>query len=177
MAKFRALLVTKDGDRQSIAATELPDADLMEGNVSIAVEHSTVNYKGLEHCRDETKRSEALDQARRYRRDRALPCLAGRRRHYWPSHCGHRLGIVARRLCTSGQRIQPTVSQQVEWNNPPTGMRSRSSLNRATAASVCKTSALMPFLAKTSRVSGQTLSRSQIPLDSTTALAPCSINS
>ena len=45
MAKFRALLVTKDGDRQSIAATELADADLMEGNVSIAVEHSTVNYK------------------------------------------------------------------------------------------------------------------------------------
>jgi hypothetical protein len=45
MAKFRALLVTKDGDRQSIAATELTDADLMEGNVSIAVEHSTVNYK------------------------------------------------------------------------------------------------------------------------------------
>src|SRR6476646_4404723 len=42
---FRALLVTKDGDRQSIAATELTDADLMEGNVSIAVEHSTVNYK------------------------------------------------------------------------------------------------------------------------------------
>jgi hypothetical protein len=40
MAKFRALLVTKDGDRQSIAATELTDADLMEGNVSIAVEHS-----------------------------------------------------------------------------------------------------------------------------------------
>ena len=45
MAKFRALLVTKDGDRQSIAATELTDADLMEGNVTIAVEHSTVNYK------------------------------------------------------------------------------------------------------------------------------------
>ena len=45
MAKFRALPVTKDGDRQSIAATELTDADLVEGNVSIAVEHSTVNYK------------------------------------------------------------------------------------------------------------------------------------
>jgi hypothetical protein len=58
-----------------------------------------------------------------------------------------------------------------------TGMLSRSSLKRSTAASVCKTSTLMPFLAKTSRVLGQTLSRSQIPLDSTTALAPCSINS
>jgi hypothetical protein len=30
MAKFRALLVT--GDRQSIAVTELTDADLMEGD-------------------------------------------------------------------------------------------------------------------------------------------------
>jgi acrylyl-CoA reductase (NADPH) len=45
MAKFKALLVTKDGDRQSITATELTDADLMEGNVRIAVEHSTVKYK------------------------------------------------------------------------------------------------------------------------------------
>ena len=43
--KFRALLVTKDGDRQSVAATELTDADLMEGDVTVAVEHSTVNYK------------------------------------------------------------------------------------------------------------------------------------
>ena len=45
MAKFRALLVTKDCDRQSIAVTELTDADLMEGDVTVAVEHSTVNYK------------------------------------------------------------------------------------------------------------------------------------
>jgi acrylyl-CoA reductase (NADPH) len=42
---FRALLVTKDGDRQSAAVTELTDADLMEGDVTVAVEHSTVNYK------------------------------------------------------------------------------------------------------------------------------------
>ena len=42
---FRALLVTKDGDRQSVAITALTDADLMEGNVTVAVEHSTVNYK------------------------------------------------------------------------------------------------------------------------------------
>ena len=45
MAKFRALLVTKDGDRQSIAATELADADLIEGDVTVAVEYSTANYK------------------------------------------------------------------------------------------------------------------------------------
>ena len=43
--KFRALLVTKDGDRQSVAVTELTDADLMVGDVTVAVEHSTVNYK------------------------------------------------------------------------------------------------------------------------------------
>ena len=43
--KFRALLVTKDGDRQSAAVTELTDADLMAGDVTVAVEHSTVNYK------------------------------------------------------------------------------------------------------------------------------------
>ena len=43
--KFRALLVTKDGDRQSVLVTELMDADLMEGDVTVAVEHSTVNYK------------------------------------------------------------------------------------------------------------------------------------
>ena len=43
--KFRALLVTKDGDRQSAAVTELTDADLMEGDVTVVVEHSTVNSK------------------------------------------------------------------------------------------------------------------------------------
>src|SRR5436190_12633291 len=43
--KFRALLVTKDGDRQSAVVTELTDADLMNGDVTVAVEHSTVNYK------------------------------------------------------------------------------------------------------------------------------------
>jgi acrylyl-CoA reductase (NADPH) len=43
--KFRALLVTKEGDNQSVAVTELTDADLMEGDVAVTVEHSTVNYK------------------------------------------------------------------------------------------------------------------------------------
>jgi len=43
--KFRALLATKEGDRQSVAVTELTDADLMDGEVTVAVEHSTVNYK------------------------------------------------------------------------------------------------------------------------------------
>ena len=43
--KFRALLVAKDGDQQSVAVTELTEAELMEGDVTLAVEHSTVNYK------------------------------------------------------------------------------------------------------------------------------------
>ena len=44
-ATFRALLATKDGDRQNVAVTELTEADLMDGDVTVAVEHSTVNYK------------------------------------------------------------------------------------------------------------------------------------
>jgi acrylyl-CoA reductase (NADPH) len=44
-AKFRALLATKDGDRQSVCITELTEADLMDGEVTVAVEQSTVNYK------------------------------------------------------------------------------------------------------------------------------------
>ena len=43
--KFQALLVTKNADRQSVEVTELSDADLTEGDVTVAVEHSTVNYK------------------------------------------------------------------------------------------------------------------------------------
>src|SRR6478672_3940789 len=43
--KFRALLVSKDGNRQSVAVNELTEADLMAGDVTVAVEHSTVNYK------------------------------------------------------------------------------------------------------------------------------------
>src|SRR5262245_21743707 len=42
---FRALLVSKDDNRQRVALTELTDADLMEGDVTVAIEHSTVNYK------------------------------------------------------------------------------------------------------------------------------------
>jgi acrylyl-CoA reductase (NADPH) len=44
-ATFRALLATKDGDQQSVAVTELTEADLMGGEVTVAVEHSTVNHK------------------------------------------------------------------------------------------------------------------------------------
>lgn len=37
--------MTKNGDRQNVEVTELTDADPMEGDVTVAIEHSTVNYK------------------------------------------------------------------------------------------------------------------------------------
>ena len=44
-ATFRALLATEEGERQNVGITDLTDADLMDGEVTVAVEHSTVNYK------------------------------------------------------------------------------------------------------------------------------------
>lgn len=44
--RFRAILVTRDEDRkQSANVVELTDDDLMEGDVTVAVEATTVNYK------------------------------------------------------------------------------------------------------------------------------------
>jgi len=42
---FQAWLASKDGDTQQVALTTLTDGDLMEGEVTVAIEHSTVNYK------------------------------------------------------------------------------------------------------------------------------------
>lgn len=43
---FKAILVSRDADKkQSVAVTNLTEADLMEGNVTVAVEATTVNYK------------------------------------------------------------------------------------------------------------------------------------
>ena len=43
---FKAILVSRDEDKkQSVAITELTEADLMEGDVTVAVEATTVNYK------------------------------------------------------------------------------------------------------------------------------------
>ncbi len=42
---FRALVVSKDGDKQSAAVTDFAESGLMEGDVTVAVSHSTVNYK------------------------------------------------------------------------------------------------------------------------------------
>jgi acrylyl-CoA reductase (NADPH) len=43
---FKAILISRDEEKnQSAAETELGDADLMEGDVTVAVEATTVNYK------------------------------------------------------------------------------------------------------------------------------------
>ena len=45
MAKFKALVVTKAEQGQSVAAQDFDEADLMDGDVTVRVTHSTVNYK------------------------------------------------------------------------------------------------------------------------------------
>jgi acrylyl-CoA reductase (NADPH) len=42
---FKALLATKDGEKISTDLVELEEKDLMSGDVTIAVDYSTVNYK------------------------------------------------------------------------------------------------------------------------------------
>lgn len=43
---FKAIVITRDADKkQSVAVTELADADLMDGDVTVSVEYTTVNYK------------------------------------------------------------------------------------------------------------------------------------
>lgn len=43
--RFRAILITREDAAQKAGEVELDDSDLMPGNVTIAVSHSTVNYK------------------------------------------------------------------------------------------------------------------------------------
>ena len=46
MSKFKAILISRDEDKkQSVNLAEVDDADLMEGDVTVAVEATTVNYK------------------------------------------------------------------------------------------------------------------------------------
>jgi len=46
MSAFKAILISRDEDKkQSVEITELTDDDLMEGDVTVAVEATTVNYK------------------------------------------------------------------------------------------------------------------------------------
>ncbi|MBY3185409.1 MDR family oxidoreductase [Rhizobium sp. 25PS6] len=42
---FKALLASKDGDTLSATIVDLTEADLMDGDVTVAVDYSTVNYK------------------------------------------------------------------------------------------------------------------------------------
>lgn len=42
---FKALLVTKTGDKNSASVVDMTEQDLMPGDVSVAVDYSTVNYK------------------------------------------------------------------------------------------------------------------------------------
>ncbi|RVA45194.1 alcohol dehydrogenase catalytic domain-containing protein, partial [Mesorhizobium sp. M7A.F.Ca.CA.004.09.1.2] len=43
---FKAILVSRDAEKkQSVNVTDLTEADLMEGDVTVAIEATTVNYK------------------------------------------------------------------------------------------------------------------------------------
>src|SRR5215469_6096328 len=44
-SRFKAVLIRKDGDKQTVEEVELAPSDLMEGDVTVVVSHSTVNYK------------------------------------------------------------------------------------------------------------------------------------
>jgi acrylyl-CoA reductase (NADPH) len=44
-SRFKAVLIRRDGDKQTVEDVELAPSDLMEGDVTVAVSHSTVNYK------------------------------------------------------------------------------------------------------------------------------------
>lgn len=45
MATFKAIRIDKTGEGQSVAVVDFDEADLMEGDVTVRVTHSTVNYK------------------------------------------------------------------------------------------------------------------------------------
>ena len=42
---FQAIVIDKTAEGQKVEFRRLTEADLMDGDVTIAVEHSTVNYK------------------------------------------------------------------------------------------------------------------------------------
>ena len=45
MTPFNAFLLTKNDAGQSLAWVQLGESDLMEGDVTVRVSHSTINYK------------------------------------------------------------------------------------------------------------------------------------
>ena len=44
-SRFKAVLITKENNVQTVADVELSPSELMDGDVTVAVSHSTVNYK------------------------------------------------------------------------------------------------------------------------------------
>jgi len=44
-SRFKAIMISKDGNANKVEDVELAPADLMDGDVTVAVSHSTVNYK------------------------------------------------------------------------------------------------------------------------------------
>ena len=89
-SKFRALQATKDGDRQSIAITELTDADLMDGDVVVAIEHSTVNLGPIKSSTRENSPGPAIRWVRNAGLVRLTRSEAGR----WPT-CSRRSDTTA----------------------------------------------------------------------------------
>jgi acrylyl-CoA reductase (NADPH) len=45
MSAFKAIVIEKTADGQNVAVRELAESDLMEGDVTVRVTHSTLNYK------------------------------------------------------------------------------------------------------------------------------------
>ena len=45
MQPFKAFVLSKADSGQTLAWTDLGEADLMPGDVTVAVSHSTINYK------------------------------------------------------------------------------------------------------------------------------------
>ena len=45
MSAFKAIVVEKDEDGQTVAVRDFAEADLMDGDVTVRVTHSTLNYK------------------------------------------------------------------------------------------------------------------------------------
>lgn len=45
MSTFKAFVLTKDEEGQALAWTDVDEADLMDGDVTVRVSHSTINYK------------------------------------------------------------------------------------------------------------------------------------
>ncbi|HBK46488.1 MAG TPA: oxidoreductase [Xanthomonadaceae bacterium] len=45
MSTFKAIVIEKNGDEQTVSLKDVSDTDLMDGDVTVRVTHSTLNYK------------------------------------------------------------------------------------------------------------------------------------